>query len=97
VSEPDITETIDGVTVTTVIEAVEITRQGKDGGWRVSLPLTKTGTLGSNTFTIPASSVTYDLDDLAHDPAVPALYAALRDVTIRIARGDLKPLPQATP
>lgn len=96
-SEPDITETIDGVTVTTVIEAVEITRQGKDGGWRVSLPLTKTGMLGSNTFTIPASSVTYDLDDLDHDPAVPALYAALRDVTIRIARGDLKPLPQATP
>lgn len=93
--EPDITEVIDGVTVTTVINAVEIVRTGT--GWRVQLPLTKTGTLGSNTFTIPAAPVAYDLADLAHDPAVPALYQALRDVTIRIARGDLKPLPAITP
>lgn len=92
-TEPDITETINGTTVTTVVNAVEITRQGADGGWRVSLPLTKTGTLGDHVFTIPAAPVSYDLADLAHDPAVASLYAALRDVTIRIARGDLKPLP----
>lgn len=90
-SEPDITETINGVTITTIIQAVEIVRT--PNGWRVQLPLTKTGTLGDQTFTIPAAPVAYDLADLAHDPAVPALYTALRDVTIRIARGDLKPLP----
>lgn len=93
--EPDITETIDGVTVTTVIQAVEIVRKGE--GWRVQLPLTKTGTLGGNTFTIPAAPVAYDLADLIHDPAVVELYGKLRDVTIRIARGDLAPLPPAQP
>ena len=93
--EPDITEVIDGVTVTTVINAVEIVRTNT--GWRVQLPLTKTGTLGANTFTIPAAPISYDLADLTHDPAVVELYGKLRDVTIRIARGDLKPLPPAEP
>jgi hypothetical protein len=91
--EPDITQVINGVTVTTLISAVEITRQGRDGGWRVSLPLVKTGELGGQTFSIPAAPVAHDLADLAHDPAVQALYAQLRDVTIRIARGDLAPPP----
>ena len=94
-TEPDITEPMaGGLTRTTVIEAVEITRQGKDRGWRISLPLTKQITLpDGSTVDQPAAPVAFDLADLAHDPAVPALYAALRDVTIRIARGDLKPLP----
>jgi hypothetical protein len=88
-SEPDITEVIDGVTVTTVINAVEIVRTPT--GWRIQLPLTKTGKLGSNVFSIPAAPIAYDMADLAHDPAVPALYAAMRDLTIRVARGDLQP------
>jgi hypothetical protein len=92
-TEPDITETINGVTVTTVINAVEIVRTPT--GWRIQLPLSKIGMLGDQSFTIPAAPVSYDLTDLMHDPAVAPLYTALRDVTIRIARGDLKPLDQA--
>lgn len=91
-SEPDITEIIDGVTITTVIQSVEITRQGKNGGWRISLPLTKTGTLGNQTFSIPAAPVTYDVADLLYDPAAQALMVGLRDATLRIARGELKPI-----
>lgn len=91
-TEPDITETIDGVTVTTIINAVEIVRSGES--WRIQMPLAKTGTLGSHTFAIAASPVSYDLADLAHDPDVMALYAALRNVTIRIVRGDIAPLTQ---
>jgi len=94
-SEPDIIEDLgNGIMRTTVIEAVEITRQGKDGGWRISLPLTKLVTLPDDSIAPQgAAPVAYDLADLAHDPAVLSLYAQLRDVTIRIARGDLRPLP----
>jgi hypothetical protein len=92
--EPDITETLSGGLVrTTIIEAVEITRQGKDRGWRISLPLTKQIVLpDGSTVNQPSGAVAYDMADLAHDPAVVALYTGLRDVTIRIARGDLKPI-----
>lgn len=94
-TEPDITENLaPGIVRTTIIQAVEITRQGKNGGWRISLPLVKEVTLpDGSTAPQAAAPVTFDLLDLAHDPAVQSLYAQLRDVTIRIARGDLKPLP----
>jgi hypothetical protein len=94
-SEPDITETLaGGLSRTTIIAAVEITRQGRDQGWRISLPLVKQIVLPDGTvIDQPAGSVAYDMADLAHDPTVPVLYAALRDVTLRIARGDLKPKP----
>ena len=98
-SEPDITETLsNGMVRTTVIQAVELTRQGKDGDWRISLPMVKQITLPDGSVVDqPCAPVAYDMLDLAHDPAIPPLYAALRDVTIRIARGDLKPLPQVQP
>lgn len=98
-SEPDIIENLgNGISRTTIIQAVEITRQGENGGWRIALPLTKVVVLpDGSTADQPAASIAYNLAELAHDPAVVALYLALRDVTIRIARGDLKPLPPPAP
>jgi hypothetical protein len=95
-SEPDIIEDLGkGIIRTTVIQAVEITRQGKDGGWRVSLPLVREVTLPDGSIAPqPAAPVTYDVADLAAaDPTIMQAFALIRDFTIRMARGDLKPLP----
>jgi hypothetical protein len=95
-SEPDIIENMgNGITRTTIIQAVEITRQGKDGGWRISLPLVREVVLPDGSIAPQTvSPVAYDLADLAAaDPSVLAAFAMIRDFTIRMARGDLKPLP----
>jgi hypothetical protein len=94
-SEPDIIETLgQGVTRTTIIQSVELTRQGKDGGWRISLPMVREVVLPDGSIAPQGSPpVAYDFADLAHDPSVRELYGKLRDLTIRIARGDLKPMP----
>lgn len=98
--EPDIIETLSAnLTRTTIIQAVEITRQGRPDaqgkpGWRISLPLVREVSLPDGTTAPqPAEPVAFDLVDLLHDASVQQLYPLLRDVTIRIARGDLKPLP----
>lgn len=94
-SEQDIIEDLGaGILRTTIIQAIEITRQGQDGGWRVSLPLTRSIELPDGSVVTQATAPkAYDLADLVHDPAVAKLYDQLRDVTLRIVRGDLAPLP----
>ena len=95
-SEPDIIEKMgNGITRTTVIQAVEITRQGKDGGWRVSLPLVREVVLPDGSIAPQTvAAVAYDVAELAAaDPSIMAAFAMIRDFTIRMARGDLKPLP----
>jgi hypothetical protein len=71
--------------------------------WRISLPLRASlavgGVLvrdaGGSEVPVPSPipSPAYDVADLLHDPSVQQLAVLLRDVTIRIAAGDLKPLP----
>ena len=98
-TEPDIIENFpNGIIMTTIIQAIEITRQGKNESWRISLPLIKEITLpDASIVSQSCAPVSYDLADLAYDPAVQSLYVQLRDVTIRIARGDLKPLSLVGP
>ena len=95
-SEPDIIEDLgSGIKRTTIIKSVEITRQGKGGGWRVSLPLVREVRLPDGSIAPqPIASVSYDVADLAAaDPSIMNAFALIRDFTIRMARGDLKPLP----
>ena len=94
-SEPDIKDELaGGIVRTTIILAVEITRQGGDGEWRISLPMCKQIVLpDGTTIDQPVAPVSYNFSDLAHDEAALEVYTKLRDLTIRIARGDLKPLP----
>jgi hypothetical protein len=99
-TEPDITESLgNGITRTTVIQAVEITRQGAldssgSPGWRISLPIAFKITLPDQSILDQsADPIAYDFAELAYDPAVQQIYALIHDVTIRIVRGDLKPQP----
>ncbi len=41
----------------------------------------------------PLPSGQYDVADLMHDDQVQQLVVLMRDISIRLARGDLKPLP----
>jgi hypothetical protein len=41
----------------------------------------------------PMPSGQYDVADLMHDAQVQQLVVLMRDISIRLARGDLKPLP----
>jgi hypothetical protein len=77
--------------------------EGTEDRWRISLvcraSLAQGGQvirdLGGREITIPSPvpSPTYDLADLAHDELVRQVIPLVRDLSIRIARGDLKPLP----
>jgi hypothetical protein len=74
--------------------------------WRISLPIraslatpdgkdVERDAHGSEiSVPSPIPSRSFDLADLLHDPAVQALAVALRDVTLRMASGDLNPLPK---
>jgi hypothetical protein len=99
-SEPDIiTEQTGKVTDELYAVAVEITRQGSGpSGWRISFPCAKDITLPDGTvITQQSGSMTFNFEDLAHDADVRDLYARLRDVTIRVLRGDLKAITNELP
>jgi hypothetical protein len=77
--------------------------------WRINLPMRASLALQDGSDVVrqadgrevdvpsPAKSVCVDLADILHDPQVQQLAATLRDVTLRLASGSLKPLPPATP
>jgi hypothetical protein len=81
-----------------------VTQAGTEDRWRVSLVvrsvLARDGAaildLAGREIEIPSPlpSVSYDLADLMHDVQAQQAVALIRDLSIRIARGDLKPLPQ---
>jgi hypothetical protein len=70
--------------------------------WRISLPLRASLAVGGAvvrdagggevSVPSPVRSPSYDIADLLHDEAVQQLAVLIRDVTMRIASGELKPL-----
>jgi len=72
--------------------------------WRISLPLRASLAVGGECvrdaggceiqIQSPIPSPGCDIADLLHDPAVQRLAVLLRDVTMRIVSGDLKPQVQ---
>jgi hypothetical protein len=98
-TEPDIvsTDTVE-ITTTTLIDNIVISRRGTPDaegtpGWRLDMTLANLiERVGKQPIIENVPPIGYELKDLAFDPTVLQLYALLRDVTIRMARGDLKPL-----
>lgn len=105
-----LTEEQDGPTAHVWIESVEITRQGQEitpgmsDRWKIALPLRASLGIGDQIVldtngreiptTVPLASAAIDVARLVHHPEVAALLMQLRDVTIRIATGDLAPSQQ---
>jgi hypothetical protein len=76
-----------------------------EDAWRISLPLRASLAVDGEVvrdagdceiqIASPIKSPSFDVADLLHDPAVQQLAVLLRDVSLRIASGDL--VPQVTP
>lgn len=100
--EPDIIRPIgNGMYAMVWINAIEVPRQGDDT-FRIQLPVlaslcTADGTLvkdgNGNEIAVasPLPSINAPFSAYAHHPEVQAMYAALRDVTIKIVTGELAP------
>ncbi len=80
------------------IEAIEITRQGENGGLRIAIPLSMVTTLPSGRqFVEPAATIAFNVAELMHDPEFAACVEAVKKQADRLVSGELKPQPPVLP
>lgn len=76
------------------INAIELTRTGENGGWRIALPMSVVHTLptGRELFE-PAATIAHNAAELLHDAEFAQCMELVDKVAKRIAAGELAPLP----
>ena len=76
------------------IKAIEITRQGENGDWRIAIPAVPVTTLPSGKqFEEHLRVDPQNAAELLHDEEFAACMALVEKVANRLVAGDLKPLP----
>lgn len=82
------------ITERTRINAIELTRTGENGGWRIALPMSTITTLPSKReITEPAATIAHNAAELLHDEQFAQCMAMVDKVAKRIASGELAPIP----
>ena len=78
------------------INAIELTRTGEGGGWRIAIPMSTIHTLPTGReLAEPAATIAHNAAELLHDEEFAQCMALVDKVANRIASGELAPLPPA--